>query len=151
MSKPGLCRRRGDPAARNGREKMTAALHLIGRMVTTASLCGLIVSPAYAQPVVCDPTAPLSDAWQHAEALLTRAFLNRGDIDGAQRAHDFVWQEAHAAPLPERWDRVEGMLIQAYLDRGDIDGAQRVRAYVLAQMHDAGVPMPTCPPSPTRQ
>jgi hypothetical protein len=101
--------------------------------------------PAHAQTALCNPTAPLSDAWQHAEGSLTTAFLERGDIAGTQLARDYVWQAAHAPPLPDKWQHAEGSLTTAFLMRGDIEGALRVRGFLLAQMHDAGLPAPTCP------
>lgn len=39
---------------------------------------------------------PVSDAWRHAEALLVNAFIQKGDIAGAQHARDFVFQMSHA-------------------------------------------------------
>lgn len=39
---------------------------------------------------------PLTDVWQHAEGMLTRAFLEKGDIAGAQHARDYVLQMSHA-------------------------------------------------------
>jgi hypothetical protein len=35
---------------------------------------------------------PMSDAWRHAESLLVNAFLERGDLAGAQHAKDWVLQ-----------------------------------------------------------
>lgn len=38
---------------------------------------------------------PLSDVWNHAEGMLVQAFLERGDIAGAQHARDFILQLSH--------------------------------------------------------
>jgi hypothetical protein len=38
---------------------------------------------------------PVSDVWRHAEAMLVGAFLQKGDIAGAQHARDFVLQMSH--------------------------------------------------------
>lgn len=68
---------------------------------------------------------PLTDAWQHAEGSLTRAFLERGDIAGAQHARDYVLQMSHAGSNQN--------LMAAYqsLNTGDSAGA----AQYLAKAH----------------
>jgi hypothetical protein len=116
--------------------------------VVAASATLAAILPAYAQQAICNPTAPLSAAWQHTAMMLEQAFSERGDIDGAQQARAFVWQMAHAPPLPSGWQHAEASLTQAFLERGDIEGARRVRGYLLDQMRDVGVPVPapTCPP-----
>ena len=38
---------------------------------------------------------PVSDAWRHAEALLVGAYLEKGDLTGAQHARDFIMQMSH--------------------------------------------------------
>ena len=37
----------------------------------------------------------MSDAWQHAEGELTEMFVRRGDMAGAQKAQDFVFNMSH--------------------------------------------------------
>lgn len=38
---------------------------------------------------------PMTDQWRHAEDLLSKAFLQKGDIEGAQHARDYVLQMSH--------------------------------------------------------
>ncbi len=38
---------------------------------------------------------PVSDQWNHAEDLLTSAFIAKGDLAGAQHARDFILQMSH--------------------------------------------------------
>jgi hypothetical protein len=106
---------------------------------------------AVAQPVICDPAAPLSGAWRRAEGALTEAFLARGDVAGAQLVQKFVWQAAHAPPLSGRWRSAEESLVGAFLARGDIESALGVRGFLLGEMRDAGIPPPTCPGSASGQ
>jgi hypothetical protein len=109
------------------------------------------VAIARQNPLISQPTRPVSDAWQQTERTLEQSFIEHGDIDGTRQVRAFVWQRAHAAPVPDGWQRAEAVLIQAYLERGDIEGAQRVRGRLLEQMRDASRPVPTCPPAPARQ
>ena len=41
------------------------------------------------------PGMNMTDAWQHAESALVKSFLNKGNIEGAQHARDFVLQMSH--------------------------------------------------------
>jgi Transglycosylase SLT domain len=45
--------------------------------------------------VQASPGMPMTDAWQHAEGSLVKAFLMKGDLEGAQHARDFVLQMSH--------------------------------------------------------
>ena len=74
-------------------------------------------------------TAPsgmaMSDAWQHLDGMLTRMYITRGDIQGAQHASDWVLQQSHAG--------TNMYLMQAHqaLSAGDPAGA----AQALAKAH----------------
>lgn len=74
-------------------------------------------------------TAP-SDVWRQAEATLVQAFIERGDIAGAQHARDFVLQQSHVGS--NMW------LMQAYnqLANGDGVGAAKSMAKAHAFFPD---------------
>lgn len=69
-----------------------------------------------------------NDGWRHVEALLTSAFIAKGDMEGAQRAREMIFQQSQVGTTQA--------LMRAYqaLDAGDSNAAasQLAQAYFFA-------------------
>ena len=66
---------------------------------------GVALALAACQTPAETTSPPMSSAerWRHAEAALVAAFIERGDVVGAARAEDFIFQMSHGQagrPMP---------------------------------------------------
>lgn len=63
----------------------------------------------------------MSDGWQHVQSLLTQYFILKGDMDGAEKAQDFVMRQAFMG------SNIHLMGAAASLERGDgVTAAQQL-------------------------